>query len=54
MYLIMVIQGVGTLLPWNMFITAHAVSVSFTKEKMVFLKRLCFLTKHETLSSIWF
>lgn len=23
-YLIMVIQGVGTLLPWNMFITAHA------------------------------
>ena len=25
-YLIMLIQGVGTLLPWNMFITAHAVS----------------------------
>lgn len=25
-YLIMIIQGVGTLLPWNMFITAHAVS----------------------------
>mmetsp|Transcript_86418 Transcript_86418/g.137189 ORF Transcript_86418/g.137189 Transcript_86418/m.137189 type:complete len:299 (+) Transcript_86418:28-924(+) len=23
-YLIMLIQGVGTLLPWNMFITAHA------------------------------
>ena len=26
-YLIMLIQGVGTLLPWNMFITAHAVSI---------------------------
>ena len=31
-YLIMVIQGVGTLLPWNMFITAHAVSILFTKD----------------------
>lgn len=26
-YFIMLIQGVGTLLPWNMFITAHAVSI---------------------------
>ena len=28
-YLIMLIQGVGTLLPWNMFITAHAVSTQY-------------------------
>ena len=28
-YLIMIIQGVGTLLPWNMFITAHAVSTQY-------------------------
>ena len=44
-YLIMVIQGVGTLLPWNMFITAHAVSILFTKQKMVFLKSALFSYK---------
>ena len=28
-YWIMYVQGIGTLLPWNMFITAHTVNTLF-------------------------
>ena len=31
----MLLQGMGTLLPWNMFITAHAVSHYYNCSKLV-------------------
>lgn len=30
-YFVMLLQGVGTLLPWNMFITAHSVSINSSR-----------------------
>lgn len=30
-YIIMVVQGIGILMPWNMFITAKAVSIGLLK-----------------------
>ena len=56
-YIIMIIQGVGTLLPWNMFITAHAVSIcciiSQHHRVQIYTKTSADMTHYTLLTMHW-